>query len=74
MQDGGDGSQSTILFNNKDELAEYLKHVYNAPTIEEIESEDDPYNNGYLVNGHLNLAVDDDGNIKLADRFYTSCG
>jgi hypothetical protein len=54
IQDNGDGSISARFYNTREELAKELAH--RGKSIEEVESEDDPYENGTI--SKVNIEVD----------------
>jgi hypothetical protein len=48
-RDNGDGSFSVYVFKHQEALEQYLEANKDyCPTLEEIESYNDPYENGYL--------------------------
>lgn len=80
VQDNGDGSTTTSLYNDRSELDAELAERYvedgEPPlTCAEIENEEDPYENGYLVEAELPLEVDlTTGIVRLISPVSISAG
>lgn len=49
VTDNGDGSNSAVVFNDLEALSRELVHY--GKTLEQVQSEDDPYEDGQIVSG-----------------------
>lgn len=69
--DNGDGSTSTRLFNNREELKNSLEKNGNDFSIEDIESGDDPYEYGTLTEHSVELEIDPDTSLAKLSQSIT---
>lgn len=67
-----DGSMSFTAYNNREELAADLLENGDETTVEEIESEDDPYENGVIREFEVELEIDEDGAARITTPFSLS--
>lgn len=58
--DNGDGSTSTRLFNDREELEKHLDENDNSFNVEDIENGEDPYAFGTLTEYSIELEIDPD--------------
>ena len=62
-RDNGDGSSTTYLYNNMDELKS--KNGYGDEFMKALIEGEDPYENGSLDNTTITVVVHDDGSVEL---------
>lgn len=78
VQDNQDGGYSIYGYNSQEELI--ANHPANddgnisEERIQEILTEDDPYEDGYIGVENLEVVVDENGKVSLVDYLYIHAG
>ncbi len=90
MQDCGDGGYTMYVYNTEEEMLDdhplsrefkqvegkwqQVKKELTPEKKQEILTEDDPYENGYIGHDTIKVNIDDNGNAKLAEKMHFHVG